>query len=264
MQRAIAAKNLKEGQKGLLIAAFLKLLGPVFLILPGIIAFNLLGDKLNPINAYSAFVNHVLPTPLVGFLAAVLFGAILSSFNSGLNSTVTLLMLNVYKPYMKPNMKDPILIRHGKVFGTIIALFSMLMASLIDLMPQGFFQYLQMVNGFYNVPIFTILIVGYSTKRVQAIAAKVSLGVFITVYAITQLFWDTGLHYLHILAILFVVCIILILVIGKIKPCDTDFVLEDKKAVELTPWKLLYPVGFAAIALMIIVYSIFSSAGIAN
>lgn len=264
MQRAIAAKNLKEGQKGLLIAAFLKLLGPVFLILPGIIAFNLLGDKLNPINAYSALVNHVLPTPLVGFFAAVLFGAILSSFNSGLNSTVTLLMLNVYKPYVKPNIKDPVLIRHGKVFGTIIALFSMLMAPLIDLMPQGFFQYLQMVNGFYNVPIFTILIIGYLTKRVPAIAAKISLGFFIIVYAITQLFWDTGLHYLHILAILFVVCIILMLVIGKIKPRDTDFVLEDKKAVELTPWKLLYPVGFAAIALMIIVYSVFSSVGIAG
>src|SRR5699024_11040447 len=127
------------------------------------------------------------------------------------------------------------------VFGTIIAILAMCMAPLIDLMPQGFFQYFQMVNGFYNVPIFTILIIGYLTKRVPAIAAKISLGFFITVYAITQLFWDTGVHYLHILGILFVICSALMLIIGKIKPRDTEFVLEDKKAVDLTPWKLLYP-----------------------
>ncbi|MGM0903647.1 MAG: solute:sodium symporter family transporter [Bacillota bacterium] len=263
MQRAIAAKNLKEGQKGLLIAAFLKMLGPVILILPGIIAFNLLGDKLDPINAYSALVNHVLPLPLVGFFAAVLFGAILSSFNSGLNSTVTLFMLNVYKPYVKPQISDRKLIRNGKIFGTFIAIFAMCMAPLIDLMPQGFFQYFQMVNGFYNVPIFTILIIGYLTKRVPAIAAKIALGLFITVYAITQLFWDTGLHYLHILGILFVVCSALMLIIGKFKPRDTEFVLEDKKEVDLSPWKLVYPLGFAAIAVMVILYVIFSPIGIA-
>lgn len=264
MQRAIAAKNLKEGQKGLLIAAFLKMLGPVILILPGIIAFNLLGDKLDPINAYSALVNHVLPLPLVGFFAAVLFGAILSSFNSGLNSTVTLFMLNVYKPYVKPQISDRKLIRKGKIFGTFIAIFAMCMAPLIDLMPQGFFQYFQMVNGFYNVPIFTILIIGYLTKRVPAIAAKIALVLFIVVYAITQLFWDTGVHYLHILAILFIICSVLMLIIGKFKPRDTAYVLEDKKEVDLTPWKLVYPVGFAAIAVMVILYVIFSPIGIAK
>ncbi|WP_068675168.1 solute:sodium symporter family transporter [Oceanobacillus sp. Castelsardo] len=264
MQRAIAAKNLKEGQKGLLIAAFLKMLGPVILILPGIIAFNLLGDKLDPINAYSALVNHVLPLPLVGFFAAVLFGAILSSFNSGLNSTVTLFMLNVYKPYVKPQISDRKLIRNGKIFGTFIAIFAMCMAPLIDLMPQGFFQYFQMVNGFYNVPIFTILIIGYLTKRVPAIAAKIALVLFIVVYAITQLFWDTGVHYLHILAILFVVCSALMLIIGKFKPRDTAYVLEDKKEVDITPWKLAYPVGIAAVAVMVMLYVIFSPIGIAN
>ncbi|MCG1028108.1 solute:sodium symporter family transporter [Virgibacillus halodenitrificans] len=264
MQRAIAAKNLKEGQKGLLIAAFLKMIGPVILVLPGIIAFNLLGDKLDPINAYSALVNHVLPLPLVGLFAAVLFGAILSSFNSGLNSTITLFMLNVYKPYVKPNISDPVLIRRGKVFGTFIAIFAMCMAPLIDLMPQGFFQYFQMVNGFYNVPIFTILIIGYTTKRVPAIAAKIALGAFIIVYAITQLFWDTGVHYLHILAILFVLCSAFMLIMGKIKPRDTAFVLEDKKAVDLKPWKLAYPVGLGAVAIMVIIYVIFSPLGIAQ
>ncbi|WP_110114559.1 solute:sodium symporter family transporter [Bacillus sp. CGMCC 1.16541] len=264
IQRALAAKNLKEGQKGLIIAAFLKLLGPAFLIIPGIIAYNIFGPGLQPMEAYPKLVNHVLPTPLVGFFAAVLFGAILSSFNSALNSSVTLFVLNIYKPYFKPKAPDKVLVRHGKVAGIFLALFAMSVAPLIANVPQGFFQYLQIVNGFYNVPIFTIIFIGYVTKRVPAIAAKVSLAVFISVYAVTQLVWDTGLHFLHILGILFVVCAVLMLIIGKIAPRDTDYTLEDKEAVELTPWKLVYPMGIAAVVAMIVVYALFSEAGFAS
>lgn len=262
MQRAIAAKNLKEGQKGVLIAAFLKLLGPVFLIVPGIIAFNMFGPGLEPTDAYPRLVAEVLPAPLVGFFAAVLFGAILSSFNSALNSSVTLIALNIYKPYFNPDAPDKVVVRKGKSVGIILAVFAMCIAPLIDKVPQGFFQYLQIVNGFYNVPIFTILIVGYLTKRVPSIAAKISLFVFISIYATTQLVWDTGLHFLHILGILFVLCTGLMLLIGKLRPRDTDFVLEEKAKVDMTPWKLVYPVGLAATAAMVVIYLLLSPIGI--
>ncbi|WP_173918166.1 solute:sodium symporter family transporter [Halobacillus sp. Marseille-Q1614] len=262
MQRAISAKSLKEGQKGVLIAAFLKLLGPVFLILPGIIAFNMFGPDLEPTDAYPRLVHEILPTPLVGFFAAVLFGAILSSFNSALNSSVTLIALNIYKPYINPNATDKEVVRKGKYFGTAIALFAICIAPLIDLVPQGFFQYLQMVNGFYNVPILTIMIVGYLTKRVPAIAAKVSLFVFISTYATTQLVWDTGLHFLHILGILFVICSTLMLIIGKLYPRNEDFYLEEKSKVDMQPWKLVYPVGIAATVAMVIIYTLLSPVGI--
>ncbi|MCP3032060.1 solute:sodium symporter family transporter [Halobacillus sp. A1] len=262
MQRAIAAKNLKEGQKGVLIAAFLKLLGPVFLILPGIIAYNMFGPDIESADAYSMLVSEVLPKPLLGFFAAVLFGAILSSFNSALNSTVTLLTLNIYKPYFKPDAPDRVIVKKGKLIGVVLAVFAMCIAPLIDKVPQGFFQYLQIINGFYNVPILTVLIVGYLTKRVPAIAAKVSLVLFITAYGTTQFLWDTGVHFLHILGILFVVCTTLMLVIGKLAPRDTDFVLEEKAKVDMTPWKLVYPVGFAALVAMVLLYVLFSPAGI--
>ncbi|MFC0523220.1 solute:sodium symporter family transporter [Pontibacillus salicampi] len=262
MQRAISAKSLKAGQQGVLMAAFLKLLGPVFLILPGIIAFNMFGSGMEPTDAYPKLVTEVLPTPLVGFFAAVLVGAILSSFNSALNSSVTLIALNIYKPYFNPQASDKQVVKKGKTAGIILALFAMVIAPLIDKAPQGFFQYLQIVNGFYNVPIFTILIVGYLTKRVPAVAAKISLTVFISIYATTQLIWDTGVHFLHILAILFVVCTTLMLVIGKMYPRKEVFVLEEKSQVEMTPWKLVYPVGLAATAAMILLYVLLSPVGI--
>ena len=87
IQRALAAKNLEEGQKGLLLASFIKILGPLILVIPGMIAFHIFGDTLaKPDEAYPKLVAQVLPASLVGFFAAVLFGAILSSFNSALNS----------------------------------------------------------------------------------------------------------------------------------------------------------------------------------
>ncbi|SCC20029.1 MULTISPECIES: hypothetical protein [Priestia] len=140
----------------------------------------------------------------------------------------------------------------------------MCVAPLIANVPNGFFAYLQMVNGFYNVPIFTIVFIGYVTKKVPAVAAKVSLAVFISIYAVTQLVWDTGLHYLHILAILFVLCSGLMFIIGKIAPKQDLYVLEDQKAVDLTPWKLLYPMGIAAVLAMLVVYALFSPIGIAS
>ena len=75
IQRALGAKNLKEGQKGLLLAAFIKILGPLIVVLPGIIAFYLYGDIINkPDEAYPTLVREVLPTYLVGFFAAVIWG----------------------------------------------------------------------------------------------------------------------------------------------------------------------------------------------
>lgn len=107
IQRALAAKNLKEGQKGLMLAAFIKILGPIIVVLPGIIAWHLFQGNLdNPDQAYPALVNEVLPPVLVGFFAAVLFGAILSSFNSALNSSVTLFGIDIYKHHFNPGASE--------------------------------------------------------------------------------------------------------------------------------------------------------------
>ena len=81
IQRALGAKNLVEGQKGLILAAFIKILGPLIVVLPGLIAYYIFGDTLDASQAdlsYGLLVNKVLPPVLLGFFAAVLFGAILS------------------------------------------------------------------------------------------------------------------------------------------------------------------------------------------
>ena len=278
IQRALAAKNLKEGQKGLLLAAVFKLIGPIYLIIPGIVAFHIFQD--NPLQigdmAYPMLVNKVLPFYLTGFFAAVLFGAILSSFNAALNSTSTLFMLNIYKPYIKPDATDKQVVFAGKVVAVILAVFSMCVAPLIAKAPSGLFNYLQMVNGFYNVPIFTLIIFGMLNKRAPAWAAKVTLVCFIIAYGLTQipfagkeaiplLGWLSGIHYLHVMAILFVIAVAFMWLTGIYWPTKNNTYddAKDLHVVDTTPWNKAVVMSVAIVLCVFAVYVIFSEFGIA-
>ena len=268
IQRALAAKNLKEGQKGLLLAAIFKLFGPLYLIVPGIVAFHIFQN--NPLAvgdmAYPMLVNKVLPFYLIGFFAAVLFGAILSSFNAALNSTSTLFMLNVYKPLINPNASDKDLVTKGKYVGILLAVFAMCVAPLIAKAPSGLFNYLQMVNGFYNVPIFTLIIFGMLNKTAPAWSAKVTLIFFMIGYGCTQLgIIKTDLHFLHVLAILFVVSVVFMYLMGEFFPTANRY--DDSKdlhVVDTTNWNKAPVVSIAIILCVFGVYVLFSSMGIAK
>lgn len=267
IQRALAAKNLKEGQKGLLLCAIFKLIGPIYLIIPGIVAFHIFQSTPLEVGdmAYPMLVNKVLPFYLIGFFAAVLFGAILSSFNAALNSTSTLFMLNVYKPLIKPTATDEELVHKGKYVGILLAVFSMIVAPLIAKAPSGLFNYLQMVNGFYNVPIFTLIIFGMLNKTAPAWSAKVTLVFFMVGYGLTQLgVIKTDLHFLHILAILFAVSIAFMYLTGKLWPAKNRYDDgKDLNIVDNTPWNLGVTVSVAIVLCVFGVYILFSKLGIA-
>ena len=286
IQRALGAKDLKEGQKGLLLASFIKILGPIIVVLPGIIAYHLFqGNLQSADSAYPMLVKEVLPESLVGFFAAVLFGAILSSFNSVLNSSVTLFGIDVYKQHINKDAEEKTVVKYGKAFGVILAIVSMFIAPLIA-NAGSLFAYLQEINGIYSIPILTIIVVGYLTKRVPAIAAKVGLLSGCLLYIHSQFilqpyFIDKALanaaavgitdqtalalikaqaypHFLDVMAILFVLNIIIMLVIGKLKPMKEPFVQEYTKQVDITPWKYTKQAGIAICVIVIGVYIYFA------
>jgi len=286
IQRALAAKNLKEGQKGLLLASFIKILGPLIVVLPGLIAWHIFDGQLaNADDAYPKLVNKVLPTPLIGFFAAVLFGAILSSFNSVLNSSVTLFGIDVYKEHINKDADEKTVVKYGKRFGIMLALAAMFIAPLIA-NAGSLFAYLQEVNGIYSIPILTIIVVGYLTKRVPAIAAKIGLASGCLLYIISQFFMqpyfvDKALeaakvsgvsdeaalavvkagaypHFLDVMAILFVLNVAIMLVIGKFRPREEAYVQEYTKQVDITPWKYVKQAGIAICIVVIGVYIYFA------
>ncbi|KAJ52082.1 SSS family solute:Na+ symporter [Clostridium tetanomorphum] len=264
VQRTLGAKNLAEGQKGTLLAGFLKLLGPLYLVLPGIIAFNLYGGSIsNQDIVYPKLVVDILPKPLAGFFAAVLFGAILSSFNSALNSSSTLFTLDIYRPMFKPEATDEDLIKIGKKFGTILSIASMAIAPVIMYTPSGLYNYLQECNGFYNVPILAAILVGFFTKRVPSIAPKIALVFHIMFYSLSKIFLK-DINFLHVLGFLFPACVIIMLVIGKFKPREVEYVQQYTEQVDITPWKNARLVSVIIVILMLCVYALFSKIGIAS
>ncbi|MGS0526164.1 solute:sodium symporter family transporter [Zobellia nedashkovskayae] len=286
IQRALGAKNLAEGQKGLLLASFIKILGPLIVVLPGIIAFHYFQGGLEmPDQAYRALVNAVLPKYLVGFFVAVLFGAILSSFNSVLNSSVTLFGLDVYKQHINPEATEQTVVKYGKIFGIVLAVGAMLIAPLIS-NAGSLFAYLQELNGIYTIPIFTIIVVGYLTKRVPAIAAKIGIIAGVVLYCFSQFYLQplfvngaleeaaaAGLtdpealalvkaeaypHFIHVMAILFVLNASIMLIIGKIKPNEEPFELEYTKQVSIEPYKYVKQVGVVICLIVIGLYVYFA------
>jgi SSS family solute:Na+ symporter len=176
IQRTFGASNLREGQKGVIFCGAMKLLGPLYLVLPGIIAYHLYACDPGMRNdmAYGRLVRDVLPAPLTGFFIAVMVGAILSSFNSALNSACTLFSIDLYHNIFKRDATEQQVVRSGRVFGIITAIIAVIVAPML-IGQDSIFAYLQKMNGLYFIPIFAVVIVGLLTKRVPPIAAKTGL-----------------------------------------------------------------------------------------
>ena len=251
VQRAMAAKSLAEGQKGVLFASAMKLVGPLMLCLPGIIALHMTELPIGRQDqVYGALVRYVLPDWSLGLFAAVLMGSILSSFNSGLNSASTLFSLQFYKGYINKNATGEQIVKIGKQFGILLAVASIIIAPLLA-QTQSIFQYLQKVNGLYSVPIIGIFLLGITTKHVPALAAKVGMIVGMAIYAffsfenihnVPEFFADGSgdLHWLHGYFISFVSSVLVMLIIGKLKPKSTEEIAisdqRDPAPVDMTPW----------------------------
>lgn len=229
IQRTFAAKTLAHGQRGVLLAATFKILAPIILVLPGIIAFHVFSTgenaaELRPDQAYGRLVKLVLPDALTGFFAAVMVGAILSSFNSALNATATLFSLGVYRNYLHKHASDRETVKAGKIFGTVIAIGAMVTAPLLA-GQDSIFAYLQKMNGLYFIPIFAVVLVGLLTQHVPAIAANIALIVGVAAIAIGYFLpgpaaWlaSMGIHEFHFLGIVFLFLVNMMLLIGALKP----------------------------------------------
>ncbi len=286
LQRVFGAKSLAEGQKGMLLAAFVKFLIPVIVVLPGIIAFNMFGSELNDADAsYPELVRRVLPGSLLGFFAAVLFGAILSSFNSLLNSSATLFGFDLYKKFFNREATELQTVKAGKRFGLGLAVVSMTIAPFIRYAPDGLFSYIQQALGSLSVPILAVVVIGIITKRVPAIGAKFVLIGGVIMYLISLLGLGPAMvssalaeakangivdaaelaiveakaypHFLHVMGMLFVVNVLIMLVFGMVRPKTEVYVPKVTTAIDTTTWKYATAVGILIILLVSSTYLIF-------
>ena len=266
VQRTLGARSLKEGQKGVMIASFFKVLNIFYIAMPGVIALHVYGPGHfeNADFVYPTLIRDIMPSVFVGFFAAVIFGAVLSTFNSVLNSTVTIFALDIYKPLWGKGLDDKIIIQRSKKIGVIMAAMTMTIAPFIMYFPDGIFTFMVKVDSLFGAPILMVLLLGYFSRKTPPFAVNICLGLFLVVYASFMFFIQPEMHYLHYMAILFVIFISLALLIGRFKPGAPKpaFRSAGPEGVDLTPWKHFKTVSIAATLLMIATYVLLSPLGL--
>jgi len=265
VQQTLGSKDLASCQKGIALASLGKLMLPLLLNVPGVIAAHLYTHLANPTTVFSKLAGDVSPPAYSGYLAAILLGTTLTTFIAGLNSSATLFVLNIHTPLAikrRVPQNEQTRLDAAKRFQLLLAIGVMLMAPFILFATGGLYTYIQKTGGLFSVPIFTIMAVGFFTRRVPPLAAKIGLLFFIVCYGSTQFLFDVKLHFLHVLAILFVITTGIMLVIGKWKPMPRPFKLPKTNLVSIEPWKHR---GMAALALVIaavLLFILFSPLGL--
>ena len=259
VQRALAAKSLKEGQKGAIYCGFLKTIGFFYLVLPG-------GSSAIDF-AYPALVSAVVPKPVMGFFAAVLFGAILSSFNSVLNSASTMFTLDLYRTAINPKASDMQCVKVGKIYGTCAGAVAICVAPFV-MFAQGITTFLNSMSQFVSLPILFTVLGALIFRKAPKYAPKVITAVHVIAYGAFMILkpcYPTSgepIHYLYAIAVLFVVEFAIMWYLNKYRGTE-DYVPADVGAVDLTPWKYRHIVCIIGIILAIGIYILFSPIGIA-
>ena len=193
IQRALAAKSLGEAQKGLVFAAFLKLIIPLIVVIPGIIAFVMFTQpegtsiipgvqeafakadgSINYDKAYPWLISVFVPTGLKGIVIAALVAAIVSSLASMLNSTSTIFTMDIYKPYINRNASDKQIVRTGRVTAVAALLIAGFLAPFLGNIPQ-MFQYIQEYTGLVSPGVLAVFLMGLFWKKSTSTGAIIGV-----------------------------------------------------------------------------------------
>jgi SSS family solute:Na+ symporter len=198
IQRTLAAKNLKEGQKGLVFAAFLKLLIPIFVVLPGIIAYVMVLDpatgnfikeslpssflaldgSIANDNASPWLIKTIIPIGLKGLILASLAAAIVSSLASMINSTSTIFTMDIYKSLLNKNATDSQMVKVGRISGFVALMIALVIAPQLGSLGQVF-QFIQEYTGVVSPGILAVFLMGLFYKKATNNAA--TLGVLMSI-----------------------------------------------------------------------------------
>ncbi|PLW82572.1 sodium transporter [Kineobactrum sediminis] len=224
IQRALAAKSIDEAQKGIAFAAFLKVLMPMIVVLPGIIMFVLEPDLAVPDQAYPQAMT-LLPTGIKGLVFAALLAAIVSSLASMCNSISTIFTVDLFSRFGHYEMTPARQVKVGRIVSVSAMLIAMITAKpLLGNFDQAF-QYIQEFTGFFTPGIVAIFLLGMFYKPTTATAALVvAIG-----SAVLSLAFKLGLPdlpFIDRVGLVFLMCIIVAVVLSHLRPAPQIDLLE--------------------------------------
>jgi SSS family solute:Na+ symporter len=270
IQRTLAAKSLKESQKGILLAAFLKLIIPVIVVIPGIAAYVMVNDPEIMARLGAAGLNNLptleqadraypwllqfLPTGMKGIAFAALAAAIVSSLASMLNSTSTIFTMDIYKQYINKNASDKATVNMGRISAGVALVIACIMAPLLGGIDQAF-QFIQEYTGIVSPGILAVFMLGLfwkkTTNKAAIIGALASIPIAI-VFKATSMPWMDQMGLTAILTMVVIIITSLVQHKGK----DDDKAIEISK--ELFKTSPLFNIGaFAIMLILVALYTLF-------
>jgi len=228
IQRALAAKSSREAQKGIIFAAFLKLLMPVLVVLPGIAAVILAPDLSAPDKAYPE-VMKLLPAGIMGLVFAALIAAIVSSLASMMNSISTIFTMDIVKHYSDRNEQQ--LVTTGR-----LASFSALVIAVIVARPllgnfDQAFQYIQEFTGFFTPGIVAIFLMAIFWKKATANGA-LAAAIGSAAFSVAAKIWWPSLPFIDRVGLAFVLCVALGMLVSRLDGGEDHPNAIDYKAVD--------------------------------
>jgi solute:Na+ symporter, SSS family len=216
-QRALGARNLRQGQLGIVLAAWLKLAMPFLVVLPGILAYELYADRIaDGDQAYAVLVQELLPAGLRGLFLAALFGAVMSSLDSMLNSASTIFTVDVYQRWLRPDADHRRLVSVGRWATACLVVLGCLLAPLPARF-EGVFNYIQMIWGFVSPGVVVVFGFALVSRRTSALAASVGLLAAVPTYGLLLWLWP-HVAFLNHMAVSAAVVTAIVLALTLLRP----------------------------------------------
>lgn len=203
-QRTLGAKSLSEGQRGIMLAATMKLFIPFIIVFPGIMAYQLYAGEIPSKDlAYPTLIAKLLPQGLAGIMFAALIGAVMSSLDSMLNSAATIFSMDIYKRHLRPEADPKKLVMIGRLVTLICVVIGCVWAPFIGRF-EGVFDYIQKIWGFISPGIVAAFVIGLIFPKIPRQSGTIALLLSIPTYGV--LLWlFPEVAFLHHMAITFAV-----------------------------------------------------------
>ncbi|HPK04604.1 MAG TPA: sodium/sugar symporter [Bacteroidales bacterium] len=236
IQRALAAKSVKEAQSGLAFAGILKLLLPLIVVIPGVVAFVITTDPSGahyneiskPDAAYPWLLHNFVPNGIKGLAFAALVAAIVSSLASMMNSISTIFTMDIYHGYIKKDASETRLVKVGRITAAVALLIAIPTAIMLQNLDQAF-QFIQEFTGFVSPGALAIFLLGFFWKRATSNGALLAaLGTF--VFSAAFRYFMPELPFMDRMGLVFIICVLIMVISAMVekKPVSEKFTVIDK------------------------------------